>query len=214
MVILTLSKLKNITALCLSLNSFILCTSFQESLVTVHCFCLVHTFQAPDRVRLWLLSRPHLYSSCLGEYSWKPLLRFYWNWSVNDMLVGSCAVHLRIWNTARGSKFDLKFFLWPSLEVLFLINPVVCMCDNHCCCWLLLYSAILRSRADSLRPHVIMHEWIVFYSAFLNIHWSGVLTVLAWLVLHETAAISVCSVYTIQPCIMSLHAPYIRCMCI
>ena len=45
--------------------------------------------------------------------------------------------------------------------------------------WLLLYSAILRSRADSLRSHVILHEWLAFYSAFLNIHRSGVLTALA-----------------------------------
>ena len=36
-----------------------------------------------------------------------------------------------------------------------------------CCWWLLLYSAILRSRADSLRLHVILHEWLVcFYSVF------------------------------------------------
>ena len=34
-----------------------------------------------------------------------------------------------------------------------------------CCCWSLLYSAILRSRADSLRLHVIRHEWLAFYSA-------------------------------------------------
>ena len=34
-------------------------------------------------------------------------------------------------------------------------------------------------------------EWLPFYSAFLNIHQSGVLTALAWLVPHETAAISV-----------------------
>ena len=72
--------------------------------------------------------------------------------------------------------------------------------------WSLLYSAILRFRADSLRSHVILHEWIAFYSAFLNIHRSDVLTALAWLVPHETAAISARSVYTIQPCTMSLHA--------
>ena len=72
--------------------------------------------------------------------------------------------------------------------------------------WLLLYSAILRSRADSLRLHVILHEWISFYSAFLNIHLSGVITVLAWLVPHETVAVSARSVYTIQPCTMSLRA--------
>ena len=38
---------------------------------------------------------------------------------------------------------------------------------------------------------------------FLNIHRSGVLTVLAWLVPHETAAVSACSVYTIQPFMQS-----------
>ena len=77
-----------------------------------------------------------------------------------------------------------------------------------------LYSAILRSRADSLRSHVILHEWLAFYSAFLNIHRSGVLAALAWLVPHETAAVSARSVYTIQPCTMSLHAKMhnLRCM--
>ena len=50
---------------------------------------------------------------------------------------------------------------------------------GSCCCgcgWSLLYSAILRFRADSLRSHVILHEWLAFYSAFLNIHRSGVRT--------------------------------------
>ena len=59
-----------------------------------------------------------------------------------------------------------------------------------CCCWSLLYSAVLRSRANSLRSHLILHEWTAFYSAFLNIRWSGVLTALAWLVPNETAAVS------------------------
>ena len=53
-----------------------------------------------------------------------------------------------------------------------------------------------------------------FYSAFLNIHWGGVLTALAWLVPQESAAresVSARSVYTIQPCTVSLHAkPHIR----
>ena len=80
--------------------------------------------------------------------------------------------------------------------------------------WLLLI-AILRFRADSLRSHVNLHEWIAFYSAFSNIHRSGVLTALAWLVPHETAAVSVRSVYTI---IITMHhvtsckATYVRCM--
>ena len=71
---------------------------------------------------------------------------------------------------------------------------------------LLWYRAILHSRADSLCLHVILREWLAFCSAFLNVHRSGVLTVLAWLVPRETAAVLASSVYTIQPCTMSLHA--------
>ena len=39
-----------------------------------------------------------------------------------------------------------------------------------------------HARADSLCLHVILHEWIAFYSTCWNIHWSGVLTASAWLV--------------------------------
>ena len=61
-------------------------------------------------------------------------------------------------------------------------------------CWLFLRSAILCSQEDSLHLHVILHEWLAFYSAFLNIHRSGIFTVLTWLVPHKTAAILVHSV--------------------
>ena len=47
-----------------------------------------------------------------------------------------------------------------------------------CCCWSLSYSAVLRSRADSLRSRVILHERLAFHSAFLNVHRRGVLTYL------------------------------------
>ena len=54
---------------------------------------------------------------------------------------------------------------------------------------------------------MVLHEWVAFYSAFLfvcflkfcccwNIHRSGVLTALVWLVPHETAAISAQVLYT------------------
>ena len=76
----------------------------------------------------------------------------------------------------------------------------------YCCCWSLLYSTILRSWADSLHSHVILHEWLAFYNVFLNIHQSDVLTVLAWPMPHETAVISACSVCTIQPYTISLPA--------
>ena len=39
-------------------------------------------------------------------------------------------------------------------------------CLSHYYCWSLLYSAILRSRADSLHSHVILHEWIAFIARF------------------------------------------------
>ena len=58
------------------------------------------------------------------------------------------------------------------------------------CCWSLLCSAILRSREDLLRLHLILHEWLAFYSAYLNSHRSGVLRALTWLVPRETAAVS------------------------
>ena len=40
-----------------------------------------------------------------------------------------------------------------------------CCC---CCCWSLLYNAIFRSRADSMRPRVILHVWLALYSAFFK----------------------------------------------
>ena len=78
--------------------------------------------------------------------------------------------------------------------------------------WLLLYSAILRCRADSLRSHVILQEWLAFYSAFLNIHRRGVLTALAWLVPHETAAVLVqvlCTMHHVTSC----KATYVNVRC-
>ena len=68
-----------------------------------------------------------------------------------------------------------------------------------------LYSAILCSWANSLHSHVILHELLALSSVFLNIHWSGVLTELMWLVPHETAAVLACSVYTIQLCTIPCH---------
>ena len=78
-----------------------------------------------------------------------------------------------------------------------------------------LYSAILCSWADSLHLHVILHAWLAFYSTFLNSHQNGVLTALTWLVLRETAAVSARSVYTIQPCTVSIPAkPHMQGACV
>ena len=50
---------------------------------------------------------------------------------------------------------------------------------------------------------MVLHEWLAFYSAFLNIHRGGVLTALAWLAPRETAAVSaqvLCTPYNHKPC--------------
>ena len=81
--------------------------------------------------------------------------------------------------------------------------------------WLIddcLYSAILRF----LEQTHCAHMWFymsdsLFIARFLNIHRSGVLTVLAWLVPHETAAVLVqvlCTPYNHAPChFMQSHIP-------
>ena len=77
-----------------------------------------------------------------------------------------------------------------------------------------LYSAILRSRADSPRSHVILHGWLASHSAFLNLHRSGVLTALAWLVPRETDAVSaqvLCTPYNHAPCHF-MKAAYVKSM--
>ena len=98
-----------------------------------------------------------------------------------------------------------SFFCIVTLELSSILCWLFLFCYIHFYWWwwLLLYSAILRSRADSLRSHVILHEWLAFYSALLNIHQSGVLTMLAWLVPYETAAVSaqvLCMPYNHAPC--------------
>ena len=67
-----------------------------------------------------------------------------------------------------------------------------------------LYSAILRSleQTHCARMLFYMSDWLSI-ARFLNIHRSGVLTALAWLVPHETAAVSaqvLCTPYNHVPC--------------
>ena len=68
-------------------------------------------------------------------------------------------------------------------------------------CWSLLYSAILHSQADSLCSHMILHEWLAFQTTTKVVHlqrWHG------WC--HMKLLHLACSVYSIQPCTVSLHA--------
>ena len=101
-----------------------------------------------------------------------------------------------------SESFFIKLRRWSNLNKLgYIHKPVQVFVVDR------LYSAILRSLEQTHCAHVwfYMSDWL-FIVRFLNIHRSGVLTALAWLGPHETAAICASSVYTIQPCSMSLHA--------
>ena len=70
-----------------------------------------------------------------------------------------------------------------------------------------LYSAILRSLEQThcacMWFYMSDYFFIAFFFFFFNIHRSGVLTALAWLVAHETAAVSaqvLCTPYNHAPC--------------
>ena len=72
-----------------------------------------------------------------------------------------------------------------------------------------LYNAILRSWADSLHSHVILQEWLAFYNAFFEslpkwCTYSAGMDSAIWNC-SRLGASSVYTVYTIQPCTVSLH---------
>ena len=59
------------------------------------------------------------------------------------------------------------------------------------------YIALFSALLSRLTALACGSTWVTsFIARFLNIHWSGVLTALAWWVLHETAAISAQVLYT------------------
>ena len=114
---------------------------------------------------------------------------------------------LKIGETLLCSNTDVwqnLLYLSPCQKVLPVTPPPFVdlhwssLIDDH------LYSAILHS----LEQTHCVHLWFymsdkLFIARFLNIHRSGILTVLAWLVPHETAAISaqvLCTPYNHAPC--------------
>ena len=118
---------------------------------------------------------------------------------------------------------SLSLYIYTCLVIV--VQPFVDQLHTKCSlvmdaaiihsCWSLLYSAILHSQADSLRSHMILHEWLAFYGMFLNNHQSGVLTALTWLVPHETAAFGVfCVQHTTMHHVTSCKATYIKSMCV
>ena len=104
------------------------------------------------------------------------------NWSVCCIALLTLCIHCFTsspWPQQNCPCGIINFYFILFLFQLNLNSRLLTQADNYYYYyyyyWSLLYSTILRSRADSLRSHVILHEWIAFYSSFLNIHRSGVL---------------------------------------
>ena len=71
--------------------------------------------------------------------------------------------------------------------------------DDDDCFYIALFSALKQTYCACMW----FYEWLAFHSVFLNIHQSGILTALAWLVPHETVAILVqvlCTPYNHASC--------------
>ena len=73
--------------------------------------------------------------------------------------------------------------------------------------WSLIQCYSLLSWADSLHAHVVLHEWLAFYSVLSEYppkwcNYSASMAGATWNCSHLGAS----SVDTIQPCTMSLHA--------
>ena len=102
-----------------------------------------------------------------------------------------------LWPTAAISVFEL----FHVIAVFGFVKPCVCVFDWLMIAYIALFSALL-SRLTAL---ACGSTWVTSFIAhcFLNIHRSGVLTALAWLVPHETAAVSaqvLCTSYNHAPC--------------
>ena len=86
-------------------------------------------------------------------------------------------------NTLRG---------WKGVEIQLRTYTSLGLCPDCLTPWLMIiYIALFSALLSRLTALACGSTWVTsFIARFLNIHWSGVLTALAWLVLHETAAVS------------------------
>ena len=127
------------------------------------------------------------------------------------------SIHMDLASISVVRKRSSSVLRSASVYLVSTVQLHVDMATCCCCWWSLLYSVILRFQADSLHLYVILHEWLVFYSVFLNIHPSGVLMYLqhwhGWC--HMKLLLSrhvLCTPYNHAPChflqshILMVHA--------
>ena len=115
-----------------------------------------------------------------------------------------------------------KIQTYKRFKRTLIYGPFCCCCCLFCfcCCfWSFLYSASpLRSRVDSPRSSVntrVNNFSQRFVFVFVNIHRSGVLTALAWLVAQGTRSCRLgafCVHHATMHHVTSCKATYVRCM--
>ena len=127
-----------------------------------------------EPVRIWLLGltqRRSAYGCAQCYFSlsvfWLSLLHFRRSICLEFAACQSAKFPHCVWVQSIFQDFSLHTGFFTNLGRPFLCRQIVCWC------WSFLYSAILHSRADWLRSHVILHEWLDFHSTFLIIHQSG-----------------------------------------
>ena len=97
-------------------------------------------------------------------------------------------------------------YVYPAfVSLLADISVLPLLLFRKCRIWLMIaYIALFSALLSRLTALACGSTWVTsFIARFLNIHRSGVLTELAWLVLHETAAVSaqvLCTPYNHAPC--------------
>ena len=95
-----------------------------------------------------------------------------------------------------------RFFFWVKMMCWQQHPKCLVPCVHY---WLMIaYIALFSALLSRLTALACGSAWVTrFIARFLNIHRSGVLTALAWLVPHETAAVSaqvLCTPYNHAPC--------------
>ena len=102
--------------------------------------------------------------------------------------------------TTKPTGSPLKPCSTPTHTRFFKTSPF-CFGQSCCCCWLLLYSVILHSQADSLCLHAIVHERWAFYVFWISTEvvylqcwhgWCHIKLLSSWYVL--------CTPYNYAPC--------------
>ena len=140
----------------------------------------------------------------VGQYVWSDLSSF-WRQFERTVMKHRLNTARTCCFTARLLSFDMH---WLGKRTCPSRHPI------HYYYWSLLYNAILRSRADSLRSQVILHEWIAFYSAFVEYPpkwwtYSAGMAGATWNCCHLGAF---CAHHTTMHHVTSCKATYVRCM--